>query len=244
MSRPNLFELPVWENFEQCVVELFAQALKALANKTELPLQEDFLSRELLTCCRKANHRLRKEGRGVESFLFQLTNQPLADDAYRARRLEKRPDFTCGFHDDSLPEEEFEEADYLYTIECKRLGAPRSPSWVFNRNYVEHGIKRFADPNWGYAKRCRSAMMVGFIQTMHPNDVLVEVNSHVSPFPSIAMPSEGWTLNGLSILRPHRIQRLIPPDEFTLNHLWVDLRRCRFYEVPARGVARSPRRRR
>jgi hypothetical protein len=123
VSRPNLYELPIWEAFEQRAVEVFSQGLNTLARKSRLPLQEDFLSRELLKCCREANHRLRKAGRGVDYILSQVTNQPLPDDEYRAKRLEKRPDLACGYHDDSLPNEDFEEADHFYTVECKRLGA-------------------------------------------------------------------------------------------------------------------------
>jgi len=178
VSQPNLYELPVWEDFEQRVVEVFTQGLNALATKTTLPLQEDFLSRELHKCCREANHRLRKGGRGVEYILAQVTNQPLPDDEYRAKRLEKRPDLACGYHDDSLPDDAFEEADYFYTVECKRLGSPSSASWVLNRNYVKHGIARFDHPDWGYAEGSSSGMMVGFMQTNDfAPDVVEELTS-------------------------------------------------------------------
>ena len=232
MSRPNLYKLPVWEDFEQRVVEVFMLGLNALATKRRLPLQEDFLSRELHKCCREANHRLRKGGRGVEYILAQVTNQPLPDDEYRAKRLEKRPDLACGYHDDSLPDDAFEEADYFYTVECKRLGSPSSASWVLNRNYVKHGIARFEHPDWGYAEGSSSGMMVGFMQTMEPDAILAEVNSHISPFPALSLSATGWLLRALTVLNPHTFDRRVRLTPFTLNHFWIDLRHCEFFEVP------------
>ena len=71
MPQPNLYELPIWENFEQRVVEVFTQGLNALAAEKVLPMQEDFLSRELHKRCRAANHRLRRIGRGVGQLGWQ-----------------------------------------------------------------------------------------------------------------------------------------------------------------------------
>lgn len=232
MSQPNLYELPVWEEFEQRALEVFEQGLCALAAANRLPLQEDFLSQELHRYCREANHRLRKMGRGVEYILTQVTNQPLADDEYRAKRLEKRPDLSCGYHDDSVPEDAFEEADFLYTVECKRLGTPSSASWVFNSNYVEHGITRFEHPDWGYAEGSASGLMVGFMQSMEPDDILAEVNRHILPFPAIRRPATGWHVKGLTVLAPHSFDRRIHLTPFRLNHLWIDLRHCEFFDVP------------
>ena len=232
MSRPNLYELPVWDDFEQRVVEVFSQGLTALATKAKLPLQEDFLSRELLKCCRQANHRLRKAGRGVEYILSQVTNQPLPNDEYRAKRLEKRPDFACGYHDDSLPDEAFDEADYLYTIECKRLGLPSSSSWVLNKNYVEHGIARFENPDWGYAEGSSSGMMVGFMQSMEPHAILAEVNGYISPFPALTLSAREWMVKALTVFSPHLFNRRILPTPFTLRHFWIDLRHCEFVDLP------------
>ncbi len=232
MPRPNLYELPLWETFEHRVIEVFSEGLNALATRERLPMQEDFLSRELHRCCREVNHRLRKVGRGVEYILSQVTNQPLANDEYRARRLEKRPDFACGYHDDSLPDDAFEESDYIYTIECKRLGLPSSSSWVLNRNYVEYGITRFEHPDWGYAEGSSSGIMVGFIQTMDPDAILAEVNGHILPFPPLSTSAGGWVPKALTVLNPHLFDRRIRLSPFTLNHFWINLRHCEFFEVP------------
>jgi hypothetical protein len=229
VSRPNLYELPIWEDFEHRVVEVFSQGLAALATKARLPLQEDYLSRELHNCCREANHRLRKRGRGVDCIFAQSNNQPLPDDEYRAKRLDKRPDFTCGYHDDSLPNEAFDQADFYYAIECKRLGTPTSANWLFNKNYVEYGIARFEHPDWGYAAGSSSGMMVGFVQTMDPEAILADVNSHIPPFPTLSV--NGWSHHALTKLDPHVFNRRIIRSPFTLNHFWIDLRRCDFFEV-------------
>lgn len=213
-------------------MEVFSLGLNALALKAKLPMQEDFLSRELHRCCLEANHRLRKSGRGVEYILAQVTNQPLPDDEYRATRLQKRPDFACGYHDDSLPEDRYEEADCLYTIECKRLGSPSSPRWVLNRNYVDHGVNRFENPEWGYAQGCSSGMMIGFMQNMDPDVILAEVNGYLALAPAIALSAAGWALRALTILDNQSFQRRVRPSPFKLNHCWVDLRHCEFFEVP------------
>jgi hypothetical protein len=233
VSRPNLFKLPLWETFEQRVLEVFSGGLSALAAKSKLPLQEAFLSRELFECCLEVNHRLRRADRGVEYILTEVTNQPLPGDEYRAKRLDKRPDFSCGFHDDTV--ENYRQADYLYTIECKRLGTPSPPGWVLNRNYVEHGTSRFEHPDWGYAEGTTSGMMIGFMQSMEPDDILAEVNHHVPPFPPLALPAKGWVLKGLTILTPQSFPRRIDPSPFRLNHFWIDLRLCTFFEVPSRA---------
>lgn len=242
MPRPNLYDLPVWDNFEKRVIEVFSLGLNALALKAMLPVQEDFLSRELYRCCLEVNHRLRKSGRGVEYILTQVANQPLPDDEYRASRLQKRPDFACGYHDDSLPEDRFEHADYFYTVECKRLGSPSSPSWVLNRNYVEHGVNRFEDPEWGYAQGASSGLMVGFMQNMEPESILAEVNGHFETLPAISLASGGWTLKALTVLDIHTFDRRFRPSPFQLRHFWVDLRHCEFFDVPNPKKRRSKRR--
>ena len=232
MSRPNLFEVPVWDHLEQLVLEIFSQGLVALADETYLPRQEDFLNRRLLECCRKSNHGLRREGRGLPCPIFyEASNQPLADEEAREARLRNRPDFTCGFHDDLA--ENYAEADILYTIECKRLGSPSTSSWILNTNYVVNGISRCEDPECGYADGTVSGMMVGYIQSMEPAEILAEVNdaAFINGFNIITLSPKSWVLKSVTVLNPHAFPRRLLPSPFRLNHLWVDLRHCEFFEV-------------
>jgi hypothetical protein len=109
---------------------------------------------------------------------------------------------------------------------------PSSASWVLNRNYVEHGIARFEHPDWGYAEGSSSGMMVGFMQTMEPDAILAEVNDHITSFPALSLSGRRWTLKALTLLEPQSFDRRVLLTPFTLNHFWVDLRHCDFFEVP------------
>jgi len=244
VSRPNLFELPVWEHFEQSVQEIFDRGLLALAEEPRLPLEEDPLNRRLLHCCRRANHALRKEGRGLPSPIFyEANNQPLADDPDRASRLRKRPDFQCGLHDDLA--EDPDKSDLFYTIECKRLGQPTRPDWVLNRNYVGNGILRFIMAEWGYAEGAPSGMMIGYIQTMEPEQILSEVNeASLAQGVSLISPSpQAWTTQGLTILNPHVIVRNLEPRMVCLSHHWLDIRHREFFETTPKRPMKPARKR-
>ena len=232
MSRPNLFELPVWEHLEQSVREIFTRGLLALAEEPRLPLEEDPLNRRLLHWCRRANHELCKEGRGLPSpIYYEANNQPLADDPDRASRLRKRPDFQCGLHDDLA--ENPDESDLFYTIECKRLGLPTRPDWVLNRNYVENGILRFILTESGYSKGAPSGMMIGYIQTMEPERILSEVNEAglAQGIPAITLSPRAWITQRLTVLNSHIVVRELEPKAFSLSHHWLDIRHREFVET-------------
>jgi hypothetical protein len=49
--------------------------------------------------------------------------------------------------------------------------------YIQNLNYVHHGINRFRDAVWAYARRFPSGAMVGYWQNMEGEDVLNEVNA-------------------------------------------------------------------
>lgn len=232
MSRPNLFELPVWEHFEQSVHEIFARALLFLAREPRLPREEDPLNRRLLHCWRRANYELRREGRGLPCPIFyEASNQPIADDLNRASRLRKRPDFLCGFHDDLA--ENPEDSELFYTTECKRLGLSTRSDWVLNLNYVVNGINRFIRAEWGYAKGAASGMMIGYIQSMEPDEILSEVNQNAlaQGLPAMMLAPRSWISQGLTVLTPHVCHRDVEPRTIRLSHYWIDLRHRELFEA-------------
>jgi hypothetical protein len=232
VSRPNLFELPVWGDLEQRVHEIFARALIGLAQEPRLPREEDPLNRKLLHSCRRANYELRREGRGLPCPIFyEASNQPVADDPERASRLRKRPDFQCGYHDDLA--DNAEDSELFYTVECKRLGLPTRSDWVLNLNYVVNGINRFIRGESGYAKGAPSGMMIGYIQSMEPEAVLFEVNQNAlsQGVPAITLPPGAWVSQGLTVLNPHVFPRDIEPRTFSLCHHWIDLRHRETFEA-------------
>lgn len=220
MSRPNLFTLDTWGRHENLVLEVFQCALLRLEAESELPEKEDELNRMLLFRVRSENYRLIKEGRGCYSNIYyECSNQPVVEDKERAGREWKRPDFMCGLVDAGA------EADLFFVLECKRLGRPSSPGWILNENYTYHGVLRFVDPDWGYGEGAASGAMIGYLQTMSPDEILKEVNGYAERVnvPTIDRTEGHWIDRGVTRLN-QPLDRKMSPSPFTLRHLWLDLR--------------------
>ncbi|MCF7809597.1 hypothetical protein K9N50_01275 [bacterium] len=220
MSRPNLYYLATWENHVERVLEIFNVALVQLASESTLPLPEDNINRKLLFYARKANYQLIRLGRGTSSnIMYEASNQPAETDKERAKRESKRPDFQCGFVD------HLQEKDLFFLIECKRLGNPPSPTWILNSNYINNGVQRFINPEWGYGAGVSTSAMIGYIQSMTHDEIFTEVNAYgvESGFPEITYNENNWQENGVSKLE-QTLNRRIEPSPFLLHHLWVDLR--------------------
>jgi hypothetical protein len=155
--------------------------------------------------------------------VVECNNQPDPDDEARARREQKRPDIQWVYLD--RYETDPQRSSKQFVVECKRLGtAPRS-DWVLNTNYVSNGIARFREADWAYAKLSSSGAMVGYWQSMQPDDVLIEVNTECAKqsFPHLG-PAGGWVIGGTSRFE-HGFNRSFEVSPFTLHHFWIDLRR-------------------
>lgn len=224
MARPNLFAAFSWEDFEDYVIDVFVTALKELRKRSDLLQAEDLLNRELRDHCLRANWQLNREGNGLPmTILLDSTNQPQPDDTARAARLRKKPDFQCLLFNAAAAVAE--ESQVFFGVECKRLGEPERPDWVFNRNYALHGMLRFRSPDHGYAKGFASAAMVGYIQSMNPNDILTEVNAFAATLELSAVPRpRRWSMADVTRLGAQRMERPFSISPMTLHHLWVDLR--------------------
>lgn len=219
MTQPNLYDLNLWQRHESRVLEVFQEALRDLARRDDLPEEENPLNRRLLRHVRSANYRLVKARRGTQSNIYyEANNQPLESDEDRTARESKRPDFKCGIVDADA------EVDLFLDIECKRLGFPSSPSWVFNRNYTTNGVRRFDDPEWGYGADCPSGVMIGYLQSMDFDQVLDEVNTlgEQEGYFNIERERE-WEHDSATTLH-QGLDRRTPPSQFTLRHLWIALR--------------------
>jgi len=109
-------------------------------------------------------------------------------------------------------------------------------SHVLNREYVLNGIMRFKDHEIGYAAGVSSAAMVGYMQTMTPDEILAQVNTHANGrgVSSITASSNGWTSRGVTTLGEHQFERAHNPSPFKLHHLWIDLIHKTFVNTPAR----------
>lgn len=214
-----------WWDHECRVLRVFKLALELLRGEEGLDTCENSLNRKLLLCIRRANYLLDKRNEGIGyPIMIEAKNQPDADDEQRAQREDKSPDFQWGLTDKS--EQDPLRQDKFYVVECKRLGKPVRKSWVFNRNYVEHGILRFVSAGHGYGESTPSGAMVGYIRSMSSKDILDEVNGHATGvgLDEIILSDGGWISNGVSRLDQKLDRPEVPPTPFSLRHLWVDLR--------------------
>ena len=91
-----------------------------------------------------------------------------------------------------------ERSSKQFVVECKRLGRAVRVGWVLNLNYVKHGIERFRNPDWAYAKRSSSGVMIGYWQNMDIDEVFKEVNKncHEASLPDLVCmgASEPWAI--------------------------------------------------
>lgn len=225
MSQPSISALRTWRRHEARVLKAFSLALNTLRQEPDLPTGEDPLNRRLYFAVQRENVSLCRKDQGILSpLVYEACNQPESDDPTRAAREKKRPDFQWGFV--NLQEPDDDRASMFYTIECKRLRSPERSDWVFNKNYVRHGVVRFVDEAHGYANNNSSAAMVGYIQGMNCQDILDEVNRNATGagLSSLDLGPSGWQDKGVTRLdqRLHRPGSMASP--FDLRHLWVDLR--------------------
>ncbi|MFN7923876.1 MAG: hypothetical protein U0Q16_27485 [Bryobacteraceae bacterium] len=186
----------------------------------DLPESEVELNRHFYFCLLEASRELDPDDEVAP--VAEGNNQPDPDDEARANRELKRPDFQWVYLD--RYEANARHSSKQFVVECKRLGKALRTDWVFNINYVRHGIVRFKDPEWAYAKRFRTGVMVGYWQSMEPADVHCEVNDECSNATLSGLTLNGlWNSGGISRCS-HVLTRPFEVSPFTLYHLWIDLR--------------------
>ncbi len=228
MSQPRISQANTWYRYKQDVLLLIHETLHLLRLQANLPQIEDSttqhsLNRELSRCFRKAcwklklhNHLPTREGK----------NPPYYGDSNPTEREEKRPDFYWQFIDHLASEDVCERR---FILECKRLGHPSSPSWKLNANYVNHGIIRFISSPHEYGKGDDEGGMIGYVQSMELDDILLEVNKTAADgykTISLLQLTKIWEEKGVSELT-HVLERPFPISPFRLHHFWVDLRDIR-----------------
>lgn len=226
MSQPLLSRLDLWLRHERRVLDVLTKALSLLRIEPGLERDEVALNRKLFFCLLDANDQLWRAGKGGFDHppVSEGKNPPDLNDEQRVMREDKIPDFLWSFIDHGAADSR--RGARHFVIECKRLGSPPSTSWILNANYIHHGVLRFVLPEYGYAKGEASAAMVGYIESMEPDNILAEVNvaaqGAVAP---ITSPNGGWLIDGVSQL-DHDVVRRSPESVLALKHLWVDLRAC------------------
>jgi hypothetical protein len=154
--------------------------------------------------------------------VLEANNQPSPDDIERTPRENKRPDFQWSVQDDEA--EDLDRAARSYVVECKRLGEAAG-RWVFNANYVDHGVRRYIDTAHLYGKDDIGGGMIGYVQSMDIASIWTEVDHQITTarLPSLPLPVP---FSGSSVLHftSHDLPRTDAASPFALGHIWVDLR--------------------
>lgn len=219
-SGPSLRSRNLWARREAKCLAILERALLLLRMKADLPEAEVDLNRWLYFCLLKASRELYPDD--DLSPMTECNNQPDPDDEARSAREQKRPDFQWIYLDKY--ESDPHRSSRQFVVECKRLGKATRADWVLNSNYVNHGVCRFRDAQWAYAKRFSSGAMVGYWQSMEAEEILTEVTGELRKNSLTHMVRKGaWRPFAVSNLE-HSFGRSFEASPFYLRHLWVDLR--------------------
>jgi hypothetical protein len=219
-SGPSLRSRNFWAKREAKYLAILERALLLLRAKASLPEAEVDLNRLLYFCLLKATRELYPHDEVAPT--PECNNQPDPDDEARSTREQKRPDFQWIYLDKY--EADASRCSKQFVVECKRLGKSRRADWVLNSNYVNHGVCRFQDRQWAYAKRFASGAMVGYWQSMEAEEILTEVNVELRKKTLSEIARRGtWKPAAVSSLE-HQFERLFVVSPFRLCHRWVDLR--------------------
>jgi hypothetical protein len=153
---------------------------------------------------------------------LEANNQPSPDDIERTPRENKRPDFQWSVQDDEAVD--LDRATRTYVVECKRLGHTVG-SWVFNTNYVDHGVRRYVESARLYGKDDVGGAMIGYVQSMDIATIWTEVDRQIMSAGLAALP-QLTPVPGSQILHfaSHYLSRMNAVSPFHLHHVWVDLR--------------------
>jgi hypothetical protein len=229
MAQPRLTVAITWSRFEKAVHAVLIESLRRLATYRNLPSSEEPINLWLYWLICKAHHAVARSPEGTLPFnvFFDGRSQPEPDDASGDSRLLKRPDFTWLLFNQQAGDPLRSEMKY-YT-ECKRLGSPESGR-MFNDLYSGEGIARFTSEEHAYAKGCRSASMIGYLQTMEPDEVLADVNTYATDrsIPSLSRAAATWFAKDVNRLTQTPLNRQFDPAPLQLTHFWIDLRASAF----------------
>ncbi|MEN6370905.1 MAG: hypothetical protein ABFD64_02740 [Armatimonadota bacterium] len=222
MSQPNIFCKNIWIHQQKQLLELFIRALQMLEEAETLPKDEVEITKTLNRCCQTVMFSLSKEGRELVGNLIPeaLNVEQYKDIAIPAKQV-KKPDFQYVFQDQqAICPNDYQKS---LVVECKRLGSFTGSDY-FNKKYVIEGICRYIDCDHSYGLSAPCGIMVGYIQNMTLENILVEVNAecagnHISELSLFDDEHQAGIVSQLS----HDFDRSFPIQHFTLHHLWADL---------------------
>lgn len=229
--RPSLIQRELWLTRRMHYIAVFERALLLLRERSELPVSERKLVRELHFTAVTARRELDPNGL-YERPIFETQNLPDPDSEELEPFEDKRPDIQWIHDDEGATDDRHREKSFA--IECKRLGSTTPSGWNLNQQYVTGGVRRFRSPASRYGNHMSEGMMIGFVQDMVMPDLLGAVNTHLTNESVAPLRLErDFAANGVSELE-HSFERIFPQSPFRLIHRWLDIR-----AVPRKAAAKK-----
>jgi len=219
---PTLSQL--WKRHETLYVDIFSLALALLSQKKCSLDDEDKISEQLCpllnsVCFTESNNRDFE----IRTPDWEKPIQPVVDKELKGGKKRKRPDFTCKCYNPFASSAE--QHEIALHVECKRLGNPTSKGYNLNKNYVIKGIRRFDSRVLKYGKRAPSGIMIGYIISMEPEQIVDEVNLwQQEQCPHNQALSFQFNTPPVFEEKQNLNRKNVEPKSFHLIHLWVDLR--------------------
>jgi len=235
VSRPSIRDKVTWADIDRRILDIVMAGLALLKKRSRAPdkvTNEDVLSRELYEHLLKADRMLQARSSKyivIGLPIFQANCQPHSSDTHHVPREDKVPDFQWNMRSMGIVIDRrkpgWDRYAVHYHVECKRLGRSNT-SWILNNNYIEHGVRRFIDRNHGYGKGVETGAMVGYVQNMELDDILMEVNAKADELavPHLVLSSDSWAIGQVNRLDQVLNRPDVLPTPFSLRHIWVDLR--------------------
>jgi hypothetical protein len=224
MARRSLPSFAIlWQRHESLYLEVFSIALLKLSREVYVSGDEDAISEKLCLCLNKVCYKFAKSKNiDVRTPVWEGPVQPVAKHELKGGKIRKHPDFTCKCSNPFAVSSE--EHEIPLHVECKCLGNPTSASWNLNENYIENGIKRFDCSTHEYGKRASSGIMIGYIISMNPKDILQEVNAHQKKLlPDYPYITFDYSSIPLFQTKQTIKRKYVLPKFFELVHLWINL---------------------
>ena len=217
---PQFHEL--WRRHENAYMDVFIRSLKRLAEREKLYGGENRINKTLSKITNDICFELwNTEKKDINRPRYEQPIPPTDENELTEDNDSKRPDFSCIFKNDFAQKPE--EREIGLHCECKLLGDIDS-SWNLNRNYVNNGIKRFLHNTHEYGKRAPAGLMIGYMINMLPPTIQDDVNGHIKK-ELHGNPEINFVFSGITSKTEQKLFRSdVAPNDFVLNHIWVDLR--------------------
>jgi hypothetical protein len=209
----------LWQKYVNNYLDVFVKSLDKLVITDDLRKNENMISRTLHLVLRNMCQKYYNE---LPTPIWEAPHQSMTDEELMLTKVPSRPDFTCTMVDPYASTPDMYEI-YLH-IECKRLGQSGT-SWNLNKQYCISGIMRFDSTVNQYGKNATSGIMIGYIVNSNKSEILADVNRNL---PSNIEELVFSTSKIVETTRTKYNRRNIVPFDFTLYHIWADLRNKKY----------------